>query len=312
MGEDMEFREITLEDARWAKPLLEANGYLSCEFAFVNIFIWRLIAHTEIARFEDYCILRGDYGGKHIHYQFPAGTGDLKRAVDAVLEYAKNDDKALQIVHVPPRGKKEMEALYPGVFSWRAPDAASDYLYNAADLAALPGRKYQKKRNHCSRFERQYPDWQFHEITPDDLPKICEFSNTWVTLYGNDKDAGILQEHEVVVEACRNYEALGLVGGVVTVKGEIVAFSFGSVMGDEFITHVEKASYDVDGAYNIINREIAKCVVAMGLPYINRENDMGEEGLRRAKQSYYPVQLLEKYVAECSLCEGAGGYREQK
>ncbi len=300
----MNFREVTLEDGQWARPLLEANGYLSCEFAFVNIYIWRKVAHTEIARFEDFCVLRGDYGGRHIHYQFPAGTGDLKRVIDAVMRHAEGDEKAPVIVSVPESGKAEMERLYPGFFTFTAPEAASDYIYLASDLAALPGRKYQKKRNHCSRFERQYPDWKFHEITPDILPELCAFSNRWCTLYGNDKDAGIMLEHSVVVEACQNYVPLGLSGGYITVGGEIVAFSFGSKMGDEFITHIEKASYDIDGAYNIINREMAR-KFGTDVTYINRENDMGSEGLRTAKQSYHPAMLEKKYRAACA--NGCGG-----
>ncbi len=306
----MNFREVTLEDGLWARPLLEANGYLSCEFAFVNIYIWRKVAHTEIARFEDFCVLRGDYGGRHIHYQFPAGSGDLKRVVDAVMEHARGDEKAPVIVSVPESGKEEMERLYPGFFTFTAPDAASDYIYLADDLAMLPGRKFQKKRNHCSRFERSYPSWQFHEITAESMAAVSEFNNRWCNLYDNRDDKGIATEHEAIELAFRHYDELNLKGGYITIDGEIVAFSFGSPMGKEmFVTHVEKALYDISGAYNIINREMAKRF-CKDILYINRENDVDEEGLRKAKLSYNPVLLEEKYVAELKCDCGLGFQHE--
>lgn len=169
-------------------------------------------------------------------------------------------------------------------------------MYLSSDLANLPGRKYQKKRNHCSRFERMYPDWQFREITEDSLDAVCRFNERWRGFYENKDDKDVQLEGVAVEQACRHYEELRLKGGYVTVGGEVVAFSFGSPLGDEFVTHVEKANYDVSGAYNIINREMARAFGGK-YTYINRENDVGDEGLRTAKLSYHPAFLLDKLRA---------------
>lgn len=291
-----DFDYVKVEDAKWAVPLLEANGYMSCEYAFVDVYIWKRVANTLIARYEDFVILRSDYDGKTIFYQFPAGTGDLKKAIDAILENAKGDDKPPVITSIPLPELERLEGLYPGYFDITNPRDASDYVYLSSDLADLPGRKYQKKRNHCSRFERTYPDWQFHEINDSSLEKVCEFNSYWATLYENKDDSGVQMEQVAVEQACRHYEELRLKGGYITVGGEVVAFSFGSPLGDEFVTHVEKANYDISGAYNMINREMARAF-GRKYTYINRENDVGDEGLRTAKLSYHPTLLLDKLRA---------------
>ncbi len=291
-----DFDYVKVEDAKWAVPLLEMHGYMSCEYAFVDIYIWKRVGNTQIARFEDFVILRSDYDGKNIFYQFPSGKGDIKRPIDAILEYAKGDEKPPVITSIPTSEIGRLKELYPDYFEITNPRDASDYVYLSSDLADLPGRKFQKKRNHCSRFERMYPDWQFHEITEQTLDAVCEFNSRWRTFYENEDSTGVQMEQVAVEQALRHYEELRLKGGLITVGGEVVAFSFGSPLGNEFVTHVEKASYDVSGAYNIINREMARAF-GRGYKYINRENDVGDEGLRTAKLSYNPVFLLDKLRA---------------
>ncbi len=294
----MEFRDLTVEDAKWAVPLLQANGYRSCEFAFANLYIWRKNICTQIARFEDYLIVRYEYGGDHIHYQFPSGTGPLKPAIEAILEDARALGRQPHFSTIPAERVADMEAAFPGYFEFQNPRGASDYVYLASDLAMLPGRKYQKKRNHCSKFERMYPDWEFCEITKEHLDEICKFNDKWCNLYVNQGDEGIEKERYAIQEACRHYDELHLKGGFLRIDGKMVAYSFGSPLGaDMFDSHVEKALYDVNGAYAMINREMARYFGA-DYTYINRENDVDEEGLRDAKLSYHPALMVEKFSAE--------------
>lgn len=292
----MNYHEVTAEDGRWARPLLEEEGYKSCEFAFVNIYMWSRVYHTVISRFEDYVIARSE--GNRLHYLWPAGHGDRRRAIDAILADAAEMGKNPILFSLTEEGKQQLESWYPGRFQYEQPRGESDYLYLSGDLADLPGKKFQKKRNHCSRFERSYPNWAFHEITPDSMDAVCAFNNKWCNLYDNRGDEGIEEEHRAIKLVCHHYDELYLKGGYITVDDEIVAFSFGSPLGkDVFVTHVEKALYDVSGAYAIINREMAR---HFGRPftYINRENDVDEEGLRDAKLSYHPAMLEHKYTAE--------------
>lgn len=292
----MIFSDITVEDARWARPLLEAGGSRSCEYAFPNIFMWKRVFHSKIARFEDFVMVRSE--GTRLHYLYPAGTGNVDAAIEAIIEDAKADGRSAVIMSINEAGKNQLEASHPGTFQFDKPRGEADYIYLASDLADLPGRKYQKKRNHCSKFERSYPGWAFHEITQEVMETICDFNNRWCRLYDNRGDEGIAVEHRAIELACLHYDELKLKGGYITVDGEVVAFSFGSPLGEDmFITHVEKALYDTTGAYSMINREMARSF-CKGYTYINRENDVNEEGLREAKLSYHPHMMEEKYTAE--------------
>ena len=293
----MTFYEIGVEDGRWARPLLESGGYKSCEFTFVNIYMWSRVYKTKIARFKDFIIARSE--GHRLHYLYPAGHGNVEEAIDAILQDAKADGRNPIIFSLDEAGKNRLEAQHPGRFYFEKPRGEADYIYLSSDLADLPGKKFQKKRNHCSRFERDHAgNWAFAEITPDAMKMVCEFNNRWCRLYDNRGDEGIEEEHRAIELACRHYDELKLKGGYITVNSEVVAFSFGSPLGEDmFCTHVEKALYDVTGAYAMINREMARRF-CRGYQYINRENDVDEEGLRVAKLSYHPVLLEEKYTAE--------------
>ena len=112
----MNYHEITAEDGRWARPLLEAKGYKSCEFAFVNIYMWSRVYHSVIARFEVFVIARSE--GNRLHYLFPAGTSDLKRAVDAILQDAADYGKTPILFSLTEEDKNWLEVNYPGRFHY--------------------------------------------------------------------------------------------------------------------------------------------------------------------------------------------------
>lgn len=293
----MKFHAPTIEDAKWAVPLLEANNYMASEYAFTNVFMWQDVVDTEIDQFNDFPIIRVDYNGDHIHYQYPSGTGEIKSAIDKILEVAQTGDRPPLITAIPNEGKELLENLYPDKFNFTNPRGNNDYVYLSSDLADLPGSKFRKKRNHCSHFLRSYPDWEFKEINEDNISDITSFTEKWLRKNEVSDSEGIEKELKAIKRALNNYVDLGLRGGYLTVDEDIVAYSYGKPMGDEFITHVEKARYDIHGAYAFINREMAK-KFGSEHKYINREDDVGEEGLRKAKMSYRPVFLIDKWQAE--------------
>lgn len=293
----MKFLSPTIEDAKWAVPLLEANNYMASEYAFTNVFMWQDYVDIKIARFEDFVMVKADYGGDHINYQYPAGKGDMAKAIKEIILASQNDNRPPAITSIPDEGKELLEDLFPDTFTFTNPRGNHDYIYLSSDLADLPGKKFQKKRNHCSRFERDNPNWEFKLIDNTKINDISKFTERWLNQAGNVDSEGIKNEMLAIKRAMENYEALNLMGGYLEVDDEIVAYSYGRPMGDEFIAHVEKAMYDVQGAYAVINREIAKSV-GSNYKYINREDDVDEEGLRKSKLSYRPVFLINKWRAQ--------------
>ena len=298
----LEFKPISASDAAWAKPLLEQADCISCGYTFANLFVWSPVYHTDLARFQDMVIARC-----YEHpltpdspylYLFPEGEGDKRSAIREIVQDAAVHGRMPRLYSLSQRDKTWLEEQYPGIFVFTSCRGTFDYIYSSEDLKNLPGKKFQKKRNHVSRFLREHPDFIFEPITSENLEEVRAFNNTWSQLYGNKEDAGIQQEHLAVEMALSHYDELGLTGGLIRTDGKIIAFSYGSPVSRRvFDVHVEKALYDINGAYNIINREFVRHCCGE-YPWINREDDVAEEGLRKAKLSYQPIFLQEKFCAD--------------
>lgn len=291
----MEFHRVTPEDGLWARPLLENTHYRTCEFAFSNIFMWSRQYDTLIGRYDNFVMAR-NVGRTHHHFLYPAGYGDLAGAIEICIKDAKEGGKNPMIYSIPQTEVPRVEELFPGVFRFDSNRNNDDYLYLASDLAQLPGKAFQKKRNHVSRFEKEHPDYSFETITPQNIHYAKEFNCIWGDQY-DEGDRGLIGEHEAINRTLDHFFELDLMGGVLMDKGAPLAFCYGSKISDEVLcTHVEKAFHDVNGAYAVINREFARAY-GDAFTYINREDDLGEEGLRKAKLSYQPAWLEKKYFA---------------
>lgn len=290
------FKEIEPKDAEWVRPLLHASGYMTSTYSFVTLYMWSKAYNTQVAKCGDHVIARSDRDG-WLRYLYPAGHGDEKDAVDAMIADAKEQGKPAMLYGVSVEAKQRLEQWYPDLFTIEAVRDDYEYIYDRQELAELPGKKFQKKRNHVSRFIRENPDWQFHPLTSEAVPAVRQFNNEWAAMDENKDDPGIQMEHEAIEMLFEHFDELPLEGGYITAGGRIVAFSFGSAINDRiFDTNVEKGLYEVTGSYNIINREMAR-VVCEKYQMINREDDVGSEGLRKAKLSYNPIIIEPKYRA---------------
>lgn len=298
---EFDYHRVCEQDAEWAKPILLSANRISCEYAFANIYMWSHIYHTVIADDNGVLIARSlspdEPETSPYSYLFPVGKGDIAASVSKMLKEAKADNRAVQIFSVSEADKAWLEENFKGVFKFEFSRDECDYVYSAEGLANLSGKKYQKKRNHVLRFLRENPDYVLEQITDENIQQVRRFNNEWMRLYDNSENEGKKKEHEAVDLVLKHYKKLGVKGCVIKTGGKIAAFSYGSPISDSvFCTHVEKALYDVNGAYNIINREFARLFCG-GYKFINREDDVGSEGLRTAKLSYKPEFLEQKYIA---------------
>lgn len=297
----LNFSEPRLEDKPLADSILYPLDYRICECCFGDLYLWRKIFNTEICIEGGRVYVRFLLENKRF-YLFPAGTGDLAPAVRALAQDAKEGGDTLRFACVTPRMKEELEAAFPGSFDYEPTRDSFDYVYNASDLITLAGRKYHSKRNHIARFEK-LGDWRYDAITSENIDACREMSAEWCKINSCQNDSSLRSESCAVKQAFEHFFDLGLSGGMLTLDGRVVAYSIGQKLcNDTFIVHIEKAFSDVDGAYTVMNREFAAHNCG-DFVYMNREDDAGDEGLRKSKLSYKPAMLLEKNIAR--LKEGA-------
>ena len=193
---------------------------------------------------------------------------------------------------------ERMEACCPGQFDYSYNEGSADYVYLSEKLQTLSGKKLQTKRNLVNRFLAAYEGrWSYEDITPDNVREALKFHFKWCELNGCMRDKAFFGETCAIGIAFNNWSALDLRGGILRLDGEIIAFTFGCQATDDmYVVQIEKADHNIAGAYQMINQQFVKrnCTNVM---YVNREEDLGIEGLRKAKHSYYPVFLSKKYVA---------------
>lgn len=292
----LEFHKPQLSDKQTADSIFHNQTERLCEYTFGNIFIWQHLYRTTIAVQDGFLFIKAFEDDGQPFYIFPAGNGDIEKAITLLNEDAARGGHRLAFFAVTETMKQTLERLCPGRFEFLAQRDSFDYIYSAESLISLAGKKLHGKRNHIARFEK-LDAWSYEAITPQNLAECEVMNEEWCRLNGCGQDEGKKEEYCAVRRSFRNYGALGFTGGLLRLEGRVVAFTMGEQLGvDTFNTHIEKAFFDVEGAYAMINREFAAHNCA-GYAYINREEDMGVEGLRRAKLSYNPAILLEKYRA---------------
>ena len=290
----LEFRPIEISDKEWVDQLLIHSDYRGSEYCFTNLFIWEAVYKSLIARFKDFILIRSGAPGSY-RYLYPAGRGDKTEVMETIIADAHKEGSQLSIMGLSPEAKAELEALMPDRFNYTPMRDSFDYIYESKKLISLSGKKLQSKRNHINFFKNTY-DWSYEELTEELIPEIIEFSAKWCKEADCSKHKTLEMEICAVKRCLGNYSKLNISGGVLRVAGEIAAYTIGErVNSDTAIIHIEKALTEFRGAYPMINREYAERIAA-NLQYINREDDIGDPGLRTAKESYHPLFMLEKYV----------------
>lgn len=287
----MQFCEFSIADAAKLNKYLRLEGEFSCENSFVNLWAWQYLYGNRYALCEDMLFVRSGTDGTD-YFALPFG-GDIARGVELVKEYAGNKNPVFWVQE--GRRCDEFRRLFGDLYTMEESRIDADYVYLRDDLAYLKGKKYHSKRNHISAFSKQF-DWRYEPIGMSNIDAVCECAKRWYEENADRLNDEMRCEREGVFRLLANMEILGLIGGAIFVGNEAVAFTLGSAINSEvFDIHTEKALSSYSGAYSVINREFALNELG-NYTYINREDDLGLEGLRRAKLSYHPERLLKKYI----------------
>lgn len=304
------------------------NSFFANNYGAVNSILYARKFQSQIAVEDGWIFEKSMENGMEC-FSFPHAIGGCQRsdgsmqagndrdiraalarlAKDAVRSDRQSDPhtgKTLVFTNVTADEKDMLADLYPGAEPVSTPESG-DYIYRTEDLAGLAGKKYSRKRNHIHQFEKSHPDCHFEpleQLRAETLSAIRTIEEAWLQETADEAAAGdslatLELERDMIFFAQEHFDrfaaACGMSGGILFAAGQPVAFCIASLLSRQVTdVHFEKclASFAQDGGYAVINNAFAKTVTTA---YINREEDLGIEGLRKAKRSYYPECVLEKY-----------------
>lgn len=293
----IDFQRLKLTQMDEYNRILFSCPPRGCEYSFANLFLW---GRQQVAFLHGCVAFFAHFYGRSV-YPYPIGSGDRRAVLEEILLDAKERGIPCRITGLTDADRAELEAWFPEKFLLRSNRDGYDYVYAIDDLADLKGRKFQKKRNHVNRFRSDHPHYEVQPLTACNLPLAQHMVNDWYAKrMKEDPEGDYLLENIALARAFQNYDWLHMDGIMLLDEGQVLAVTMGSQMSaDTFDIHFEKAREDVDGAYTAVNQEFAR-YLRLKYPHIaflDREDDMGLEGLRKAKLSYNPHHMVEKHWA---------------
>lgn len=289
------FHPISLEDREWMIRKFKEEDRSACEYVFANNLIWAQVYDVQVGEVCGCGVVRyRDHGD--FEYSFPFGGGDQKAAIEILRGICAAHGHRLSLNPIEGKDRDKLIRWFPGVFEVETDRDAFDYVYTVEKLSALKGRKLHGKRNHIARFMDD-GDWRYESMSEQNIDECRKMAKEWISLRAEKWNEDMEQEMKVLEVAFSHFKELGLVGGILYKQEKIVAFTIGEQLNsDTLVVHFEKAYPNLQGAYPMINQQFV-LHEAQDFTYVNREDDAGDPGLRKAKLSYYPDLLLEKYCA---------------
>lgn len=295
----IDFKPVRLEDRAAIERHTMPWGICNNDLSFANMYCWQSVYHTTWAEVGGFLVIRFHIeGGERIGYMQPIGPGDFAPILPQLEEDARERGQRLRLIGLTEEAREQVRTMHPGAYSFESNRALEDYVYRADDLRNLTGHRYQPKRNHINRFVAAYPDYRYEELTAARFDECLALEREWrKTREGQHTASEQDAEQRAMLRAFEHFDELGLRGGCIYVGDRLVAFTYGSALNDHtFDTHVEKADTGFDGAFTIINKLFAQHLPER-FTLINREEDMGLDGLRQSKLSYHPAFLQRKFTA---------------
>lgn len=284
------FKKITLEDIPILNAYFNAYPARQCDRALGSTVMWRDYFENRFAIYDGTLILSARFKNS-ICFSYPIGR-NAEDCVDLIEKYCKEKNIPIVLCSV---NKSELE-----IIKRKYPDCVADadrdwfdYLYDKNSILTLAGRKYSTQRNHINKFKKIYDGWSFNKITNNDIDDLINFSKNFT--FNAEKDESAELELEMCIEVLKNFDTYGMLGGVLKFKDQIVGYSIGEIIGDTIFCHIEKADISFSGAYQMLTNQFLKMYASSDdIKFVNREEDCGDEGLRKSKLSYHPVELIEK------------------
>lgn len=311
-GHQIVFKDIELSDSGWLRELFAAKDFNSEDYNFTYQYLWRNVFRSKIARIGDLALVQYNMEGRR-SYLLPVGRAEDSQKADLLNsmlgdESLLGEEGKLVFYGVLPSQLDFLERHFSGRFTAEKFRMGADYIYDAESLRTLRGKKYQAKRNFANGFRRLY-NWMFEPITEENLAECRQMNDEWCRRNGCGENFWKASEFCAVRVALNNFKALGLDGGLLRVDGTVVAFTIGErASSNTLLVHIEKALTEYRGAYQAMSQEFLGYMdktlrerenIPDGTPaftLVNREDDSGDENLRKAKLEYHPIEIKEKYL----------------
>ena len=289
----LSFQPLSLASQKLVDDFLQRYPPEISELTFTNLFIWRNYYRLQVTVLEDFLTLLAQLPGTAPFFLPPVGQGDIRAWAAAVFNYLKGQGHQPRLSRVPASLVESLSA-FPGVEVLFDRDN-SDYLYRTENLIQLSGNRYHSPKNHVNRFKKN-PFWEYQPLTPALVEECLNLQEAWCRLRQCDESPSLQNEEQAILEAFKHIEALPYRGCVIRIRGKVEAFTLGELLNpDTVVIHLEKANPEIQGLYALINQQFLEREWS-GTPYVNREQDLGEPGLRKAKESYHPETLVEKFT----------------
>lgn len=297
----MEFEPVRIENRAEFATLLSQRRQENSWLTFGNVFTWRQAFDTQWTRLPEGILIRfGKDGQDFFLPPVLRPQASFARVVVEIANAVAAEGQKFFMQGLSAEMAAEVERDSPEKFVLTAKRDRFDYLYNADDLRNLAGRRYHAKRNYINRFRTETSDWRYEPLTAALVPECLQVAEKWCVGREGDQTEELAHEYAAISEALTHYDELEYLGGAIRIQGKIEAFTLAEKLNaDTVVVHIEKADAAITGLFPVINQEFCRSL-GPEIKYVNREEDLGNPGLRKAKESYYPVRLVEKYELTCS------------
>ena len=295
--DEIQFKRPELTDRELIHSYFNKYPSRNCEKTFVNVYLWSRFYRVSFAEIGQTLVFQSKEN--EMAFTYPLGEPErVKETIEVLMQYVQERSMPLVLYNVTSEQFEQLEEWYPNRFEIEYNRDMADYVYESEKLATLSGKKLHAKRNHINKFKAIYENWSYETLTEDNVEECFHMALRWREQNGCEADEEKNAEMCVTLNSLRLFKELELTGGILRIDGEVVAFTIGEpISEDTFVVHIEKAYGDIQGAYPMINQQFVKHE-CMNYRYINREDDTGSEGLRKAKLSYRPAFLVKKGVVK--------------
>lgn len=292
---EINFRKPEIGDVKRLREFFSGSGVNGCDYTPSNIYLWSEVYHTEIAYTDNVLYIRYMNEGEY-YFAFPIVKKGLKAAFDNLMHDCENKNIEFKLGIIEHGMFEIIEKLYPGQFQITYHRDSADYVYSIEKLASLAGKKYHGKKNHINKFKKTYEKWNYESISDENVEECIEMVKAWGIENDCYNNVSKAEEICVMIKGLKQMKELSLKGGLIRAGDRVAAVTLGEPVNDKmFVIHFEKAFANIQGAYPMINQQFILNEL-MDYRYVNREEDMGLEGLRKAKESYNPEFMVEKGV----------------